>query len=182
MNHQTHPQGTDTPAEKKIKFLDVVENGYAGDSNPRRIGIYIRTGRRSGRMNPGKYYVLTDGKGNFWEMPADSEKLRITGNLLRQTEGTDMVSSDPENQPEALKSAPVVRPSEQTLDELVRDLTRSVPMPKSEVRRALLAYTEREADKAYQNGFNNREFMFKSLYKRMEKLEAALRQSLPGGE
>lgn len=35
-------------------------------------------------MNRGPYFVLTDGKGAFWEVFARSEKLRIVGNLLEQ--------------------------------------------------------------------------------------------------
>lgn len=41
-------------------------NPKASIDNPRRIGTYVRTVRRTGRLNPGTYYELTDGKGDFW--------------------------------------------------------------------------------------------------------------------
>ncbi len=66
----------------KPKFLDLVENGWASPSNPGRVGIFIRRGVRTGRMNRGPYFVFTDGKGRFWEISATSERLRIVGNLL----------------------------------------------------------------------------------------------------
>ncbi len=78
----------------KPKFLDLIENGWASEDNPHRVGIFIRRGVRTGRMNRGPYFVLTDGKGAFWEVSGRSEKLRVVGNLLDQ-------------------SAPVVSPGEQ---------------------------------------------------------------------
>lgn len=40
---------------------------WASPGNPHRHGMYVETIRRSGRMNPGVHYRLTDGKGSFWE-------------------------------------------------------------------------------------------------------------------
>jgi len=57
-----------------MKFLDIVENGYASKDNPRRIGIFIN---RSGRN-----YEMTDGKGKFWLSSCDNERLKVIGNLL----------------------------------------------------------------------------------------------------
>lgn len=45
---------------------------WASERNPQRDGRYVRTTRRTGRFNPGKFYELTDGRGSFWEYPADS--------------------------------------------------------------------------------------------------------------
>jgi hypothetical protein len=45
---------------------------WAGDRNPQRDGRYVRTVRRTGRMNPGTFYELTDGRGSFWQYPAES--------------------------------------------------------------------------------------------------------------
>jgi hypothetical protein len=71
--------------EIKPKFLDIVENGYASKENPHRIGVVVKTGYRTGRMNPGKYYVLTDTLEDFWEVPASSDKLKVVdGSCLRQ--------------------------------------------------------------------------------------------------
>jgi hypothetical protein len=66
----------------KPAFLDLVENGWASDTNPTRVGIFIRRLKRTGRLNPGWTLVLTDGEGKFWEVSARSERLRVVGNLL----------------------------------------------------------------------------------------------------
>jgi hypothetical protein len=54
-------------------FGDVIENGWASEANPTRIGLFVREGRRTGRMNPGRYFEVTDGKGKFWELPLDRD-------------------------------------------------------------------------------------------------------------
>jgi hypothetical protein len=80
---------TDNPTsqeELKPRFLDIIENGYASEDNPRHTGIFIRSGYRSGRVNPGKYWVLTDGDGDFWEMPAKSDRQKIVGHYTPKTE------------------------------------------------------------------------------------------------
>lgn len=41
-------------------------NRWASVNNPQRVGTYVRTVRRTGRLNPGTFYELTDGKGEFW--------------------------------------------------------------------------------------------------------------------
>jgi hypothetical protein len=55
------------------RFGDVVENGWASDGNPTRVGFFVREGRRTGRMNRGRYFEVTDGEGKFWELPVDRE-------------------------------------------------------------------------------------------------------------
>lgn len=45
---------------------------WASEQNPHRDGNYVRTVRRTGRFNPGTFYELTDGKGDFWQYPARS--------------------------------------------------------------------------------------------------------------
>jgi len=42
---------------------------HASPTNPQRDGIYVRTIRRTGRMNPGVFVECTDGNGRFWEYP-----------------------------------------------------------------------------------------------------------------
>lgn len=63
-----------TPKDEQLtrepKFGDMVRGVFASESNPIRDGMYVETIRRTGRMNPGKFYRLTDGKGKFWEFPA----------------------------------------------------------------------------------------------------------------
>jgi hypothetical protein len=54
-----------TPA--KPVFGERVRNTMAGDGNPQRDGMYVRTIRRTGRLNHGTWYEITDGKGAFWQ-------------------------------------------------------------------------------------------------------------------
>lgn len=54
------------------KFGEWLRGIYASERNPLRDGMYVRTIRRTGRCNPGTYYELTDGKGNFWQYPRES--------------------------------------------------------------------------------------------------------------
>lgn len=55
------------------KFGDKFINKVAGDSNPRKIGMFVRVIHRAhGRMNPGKWWQMTDGKGDFWESNPDN--------------------------------------------------------------------------------------------------------------
>ena len=56
----------------KPKFGEWLRGIYASESNPQRDGMYVRTIRRTGRMNPGTFYELTDGNGRFWQYPAQS--------------------------------------------------------------------------------------------------------------
>lgn len=52
------------------KFGDWIRGIYASERNPNRDGMYVRTIRRTGRLNPGVYYELTDGNGRFWQFLA----------------------------------------------------------------------------------------------------------------
>jgi hypothetical protein len=52
------------------KFGEWMRGIWAGEKNPHRDGMYVRTVRRTGRMNPGKWYELTDGNGDFWQYEA----------------------------------------------------------------------------------------------------------------
>jgi len=49
-------------------FGDVVENGYASEDNPTRRGFFVRAFKRTGRMNPGLTWEITDKLGKFWEI------------------------------------------------------------------------------------------------------------------
>lgn len=54
------------------KFGEWLRGIYASEKNPHRDGMYVRTILRDGRFNPGKYYEVTDGKGDFWTYLAES--------------------------------------------------------------------------------------------------------------
>ena len=55
---------------RKPKFGEWIRGIWASEDNPIRDGMYVETMRRRGRMNPGTFYRLTDGKGKFWEFEA----------------------------------------------------------------------------------------------------------------
>jgi len=57
-------------AGRKPKFGDRMRNPWAGEGNPQRDGYFVREGRRTGNLNPGRYYEFTDGNGKFWELRA----------------------------------------------------------------------------------------------------------------
>lgn len=49
-------------------FGATVTNHLASVENPRRRGYFVRAGRRTGRLNPGVWWELTDGRGDFWQV------------------------------------------------------------------------------------------------------------------
>ena len=52
-----------------MTFGDVIENAFASDDNPTKRGYVVRTLKRTGRLNPGAFAVITDGRGKMWECP-----------------------------------------------------------------------------------------------------------------
>lgn len=50
------------------RFGDDVINDAASDDNPQKKGQFVRFVRRTGRMNPGLSWEITDGNGKFWEV------------------------------------------------------------------------------------------------------------------
>jgi hypothetical protein len=55
------------------EFGDRFENPVASADNPNQIGMFVRKVLRSGRvMNPGLFYEMTDGKGEFWLIKPDN--------------------------------------------------------------------------------------------------------------
>lgn len=60
-------------SDLKPRFGDIIENGWASEDNPTRRGFFVREGRRTGRMNAGRYFEATDGAGKFWELPIDRD-------------------------------------------------------------------------------------------------------------
>jgi hypothetical protein len=67
----------------RFKFGDIIENGWAGEGNPRKRGIYLRSFHRSGRMNPGHHVELQheDGKRSEF-LIADDDKLVKVGTIF----------------------------------------------------------------------------------------------------
>ena len=57
-----------------FKFGDILTNGWASDDNPEKVGIFIREKKRE--------FVMTDGKGDFWEQARDKHKLEKIGSCL----------------------------------------------------------------------------------------------------
>jgi len=51
-------------------FGDLMRGVHASADNPQRDGYYVRTICRTGRLNPGKFYELTDKRGRFWRYPS----------------------------------------------------------------------------------------------------------------
>ena len=64
----------------KPQFGDEVENGWASENNPTRRGFFVREFVRSGKLNPGRTWEITDGKGNFWELQPSyiGERLKVS--------------------------------------------------------------------------------------------------------
>lgn len=58
----------------KFQFGDIVENGWASETNPLRRGIFVR--------DCGRTWEFTDGQGGFWETLKHNEKLRKVGSVL----------------------------------------------------------------------------------------------------
>ena len=54
------------------KIGDRIEGIYASDSNPEKFGTFVEVIRRTGKLNNGTFYRVTDGKGAFWMYSKDS--------------------------------------------------------------------------------------------------------------
>lgn len=55
------------------RFGDIVENAWASIDNPTRVGLFVREIRRTGRLNRGRFFEVTDGHGRFWQVMADRD-------------------------------------------------------------------------------------------------------------
>lgn len=68
--------GDECPGERgntrAPKFGELMRGVWASKSNPQRDGMFVRTVRRTGRVNAGTWHELTDGKGKFWQYEAKS--------------------------------------------------------------------------------------------------------------
>jgi hypothetical protein len=78
-------------------FGDTVENGWASEDNPTRQGFFVREFKRIGRLNPGRTWEITDGRGKFWEINphyiAEDDRLKVTAALLRRQPTVEEVAS-----------------------------------------------------------------------------------------
>lgn len=60
---------------KTLKFGDIIENGWASENNPRRLGVVVKP--RCASIN------CTDGNGDFWDLVFDSHsKIKTHGNTV----------------------------------------------------------------------------------------------------
>jgi hypothetical protein len=55
---------------RQPQFGDWLRGIWASQNNPIRDGRYVKTVRRTGRLNHGTFYELTDGHGKFWRFTA----------------------------------------------------------------------------------------------------------------
>lgn len=56
------------PSLPTPKFGATVTNLVASKDNPHRTGYFVRAGHATGRMNPGPWWEITDGRGAFWQL------------------------------------------------------------------------------------------------------------------
>ena len=67
----------------RFKFGDIIENGYAADSNPTKRGVYLWSFNRNGRMNPGKHVKLLHDDGRTGELRiSDDDKMTVVGTIF----------------------------------------------------------------------------------------------------
>ena len=59
-----------TNKRKPIFGMSVV-NTAASDGNPTKYGCFVREIRRTGRLNPGLFYEITNGSNRFWQTKAE---------------------------------------------------------------------------------------------------------------
>ena len=59
-----------------FKFGDILENGWAGDKNPRKRAIFVKMS--------GKDLMMTDGNGNTWLNRGD--RMTKVDSITKQTE------------------------------------------------------------------------------------------------
>ena len=81
---------------KAARFGDIIENEWASPENPIRKGYLVRIGKRTGRLNPGMYYQMTDGYGKFWEIGVnkDSRLINHGSAIFTALQGKDTTHAD----------------------------------------------------------------------------------------
>lgn len=58
-----------------FKFGDIIENGWASEDNPIRVGIFVK--------KVSKGFECTNGKGKFWVVAKDNQRLKVLGNVMK---------------------------------------------------------------------------------------------------
>ncbi len=53
----------------RFRFGDIIDNGWAGERNPIKVGIFVRHKKET--------IELTDGKGEFWEVYHDKDHRNV---------------------------------------------------------------------------------------------------------
>lgn len=74
-------------AQDKFKFGDKILNHWAGENNPRRIGIFIRYCR----VQRKSAIECTDMNGDVWQHEANDEKLEKIGSILNTISLTEQI-------------------------------------------------------------------------------------------
>lgn len=72
------------------RFGATVTNHIASEANPRRVGYFVRAGRATGRMNPGRWWEITDGRGDFWQLSPDRPRILHTAPNISVDRSTEM--------------------------------------------------------------------------------------------
>lgn len=81
----------------RFKFGDIVENGWASDSNPTKRGIYLWSFNRTGRMNPGKHVKLLHDDGRTGELRiSDDDKMTVVGTIFDAKAAEAIAAKDAE--------------------------------------------------------------------------------------
>ena len=103
MQHETTPNDNQVELPEP-KFGEWLRGIHASETNPHRDGMYVRTIRRTGKLNPGVHYEVTDGNGKFWQYPAQSVERLATPPAVQPAGGEAVawrfrVDDDPSRHP-----------------------------------------------------------------------------------
>ncbi|KAF0137368.1 MAG: hypothetical protein FD152_543 [Xanthobacteraceae bacterium] len=58
---------------------DIVANGHVSMDSPRHVGMIKAVRSREGRLNAGRYYEISDFRGDQWEVSAEFNMLSKVG-------------------------------------------------------------------------------------------------------
>lgn len=81
----------------RFKFGDIIENGWAADSNPTKRGIFLWSFNRTGRMNPGKHVKLLHDDGKTGELRiSDDDNMTVVGSIFDEKVSEAIAAKDAE--------------------------------------------------------------------------------------
>lgn len=72
--------------QRKPRFGEIVTCKAATPPNPNRHGYFVRVVTRTGRVNRGTWWELTDGNGKFWQTDPNFAHVGLP---VFQQEGSD---------------------------------------------------------------------------------------------